>query len=226
MLARYFTSALAPAPSSRSWSGTATNFGVMLNDQLGCCTIAGCAHADQIFTMNTGTMITAPDSVVLNAYEQWCGYSPANPQSDQGGIEMDVLTDWVHNGFNGRKLIAFADVDPSHTENVKQGINLFGGLYIGMMVPNFIMNGIPPLWDVTANDEGIDGGHCVFVCGYDETSLSFISWGQLYRMSWAFWNKYVDEAHTLVSPDFIAANGLNPAGFNLAQLLADKAIIT
>lgn len=43
-------------------------------------------------------------------------------------------------------------------------------------------------------------------------------------MTVAFWKKYVDEAHTLLSPDWIAAKGA-PSGFNLAQLQADLAMI-
>jgi hypothetical protein len=225
MLARYSTSALAPAPVSCDWTKGVTEFGSMMNNSLGCCTIAGCGHADQIFTLNAGTMITAPDTTILSAYEAWCGYNPSYPSTDQGGIELDVLTDWIHNGFNDRKLLAFANVDPQHNESVKQGISMFGGQYIGMLVPGYIMNDVPPVWDVQ-NDPVIDGWHCVFCTGYDADTVTFISWGQLYKMTWAFWNKYVDESHTLISPDFIAANGLTPNGFNLEQLLNDKNLIS
>ena len=44
-------------------------------------------------------------------------------------------------------------------------------------------------------------------------------------MTLAFWNKYCDEAHTLLGQDWLSAKG-SPSGFNQAQLLADlKAIM-
>lgn len=193
----------------------------MLNDQLGDCTIAGLGHAVQVWTANTGTEQTVADADILAAYEKWDGYNPSDPSTDQGGIELDVLTDFKRDGMAGHKLMAFADVRVSSFANVKQAINLFGGLYIGMQVPNFIMQDIPAVWDVVADDGGIDGGHCVYVVGYDVSGVSFISWGSLYKMTWAYWQKYVDEAHALLSADFIAATGLDPQGFNLAQLQAD-----
>ena len=44
-------------------------------------------------------------------------------------------------------------------------------------------------------------------------------------MTVAFWNKYCDEAHTLLAQDWLTAKG-SPSGFNQAQLQADlKAIV-
>jgi hypothetical protein len=39
-------------------------------------------------------------------------------------------------------------------------------------------------------------------------------------MTVAFWSKYCDEAHALLSPAWISTKGA-PNGFNLAQLQAD-----
>jgi hypothetical protein len=106
---------------------------------------------------------------------------------------------------------------------IEQAINLFGGLYIGMNVPNSLMqqDPIPQVWDVVPDDGGIAGGHCVYCVGYDAGSVSFISWGAVYKMTWAFWAKYVDEAHALLGKNWLDAKGVDPQGFNLAQLEAD-----
>jgi hypothetical protein len=79
-------------------------------------------------------------------------------------------------------------------------------------------------WNVTAADT-IDGGHCVYVIGYDQTFIYFISWGQIYKMTIPYWIAYVDEAHALLSPDMIASTGLSASGFNTTELLADLAAI-
>ena len=52
-----------------------------------------------------------------------------------------------------------------------------------------------------------------------------MTWGKLLRMSWNFWETYVDEAYAIVSQDYLA-RGVNPNGFNLAELQSDLAAVT
>lgn len=196
-------------------------------DGLGDCTIAGVGHAVQVFTANASSEVTVPDSTVLSYYEKWDGYIPGNPNTDNGGVELDVLNDWRQQGFAGHKLLGYVDANPQNFISVKRGINLFGGAYIGLNVTNQVMNnsGNPAIpWDMTG-DTGIAGGHCVFVLKYDPQFIYFVSWGAIYKMTRRYWYSQVSEAHILLSPDFIGANGLDPSGFNLAQLQADLAAI-
>ena len=225
-LSRYLIAKLPPPPISCDWTKGIAEWGMMHNDTLGDCTCAGRGHGIQVWSANLGKEVTISDADVLTSYEQWCGYDPNDPATDQGGIELDILNDWKKKGLklDGHTLLAFANSSVSNVTELKQAISIFGGLYIGMNVPCFIMNDIPQLWDVVADDGGIDGGHCVWVCGYDASTVTFISWGSIYKMTWAYWHKYVDEAHCLLSPDWLAANGA-PSGFNLVQLKADLAAI-
>lgn len=225
-LAKYMK-ALAPAPAAVNWAKGIAAWGMMLNDSLGDCTIAGVGHAIQVWTANAGTETTLPDSIIQNYYSTWDGYVPGDPSTDNGGVELDVLSDWKAQGFSGHLLTAYADPTVSNLAEVKQAINLFLGLYIGLSVTDQVMENdndptIP--WDVTPGDT-IDGGHCVYVIGYDATYIYFISWGQIYKMTLAYWNGYVDEAHALLSPDMIASTGLSASGFNTTELLADLAAI-
>ena len=217
----YLTPTLPPPPAAVDWSKGITNFGMMENDELGNCTICGCAHGEQIWTVNAYPhMSTISDADVLKYYEKWCGYDPSDPSTDQGGIELDVLNHWRKEGFAGRNILAFVDPDAKNLTEIRQSIALFGGCYIGMQVPNFIMQDIPEIWDVVANDGGIDGGHCVYVCGYDDKTFTFISWGKIYKMTVPYWDKYVDEAHTILGCGWIN-NRKTPSGFDLAQLQTD-----
>jgi hypothetical protein len=227
-LARYFTEDLPSPPVAKDWSKGITSFGMMLNDQLGDCTIAGCGHAVQVLSANAGAEITVPDSAILAAYEQWDGYKPADPSTDQGGVELDVLTDWRKNGLAGHKLLAFADPEATNVIEIKQCIALFGGVYIGVSLP--LTAQTQDVWDAVDDpgdgsaQAGSWGGHCVFVCAYDSDGLTCITWGAQKKMTWTFWNEYVDEAHALLSADWLGANGA-PSGFDLAQLQADLALI-
>jgi hypothetical protein len=88
------------------------DWGMMLNDKLGCCTIAALGHAVQIWTVNAlGRELTVPDATILKYYEQWDGYNPADCFSDQGGVELDVLNDWRQQGFDGNSLDAYVSID-------------------------------------------------------------------------------------------------------------------
>jgi hypothetical protein len=73
--------------------------------------------------------------------------------------------------------------------------------------------------------EGMASHNCVFVCDYDSRGLTCITWGKLKRMTWAFWDKYCDEAYGLLNKDWIQANGEAPPGFKYEELVADMSAI-
>ena len=133
-------------------------------------------------------------------------------------------------GFAGHKLTAFASVQPKNTQEIKQAINLFGGVYIGVSLPLTAQAQVGKYWAYVPNDpdneSGSWGGHCIFVIGYDAGGLTAITWGSLQRLTWNFWRRYVDESYALMSPDFLDMAGLAPNGFDLAQLEADLAAIS
>ena len=225
--ANYLSPALPPPPPAADWTKGITAWGMMLNDTLGDCTIAGIGHAIQVWTANTGSGLTLPDSTIESYYEKWDGYVPGNPATDRGGIELDVLNDWQKQGFDGNSLLAFADPKCSNLDQIRQSIALFGGVYIGLALP--ITAQSQDVWDVVPKGgakakPGSWGGHCVFVPKYDQNGFTCITWGQLKTMTLAFWKKYCDEAHTLLAQAWITARGA-PSGFDQAQLQVDlKAI--
>ncbi len=227
-LSDYLTPSIPPPPPTTDWTKGITSWGMMLNDNLSDCTIAGAAHAVQVWTANTGSMVTLPDSTVQTYYEQWDGYVAGNPGTDRGGIELDVLNDWQKQGFAGNSLFAFADPKVSNLVEIRQSIALFGGVYIGLSLP--ITAQSQDVWDVVPTGgakakKGSWGGHAVFVPKYDQDGFTCITWGQLKTMTLAFWKKYCDEAHTLFAQDWITAKGA-PSGFDQAQLQSDlKAIV-
>jgi hypothetical protein len=201
-----------------------SNWGMMMNDTLGDCTIAACGHALQIFT---GGNINEPDATIESYYSKWCGYVPGNPNTDNGGVELDVLNDWKSQTLDGHVLEGFVQPQPQNLAHVMHSIAEFGGVYIGFQVPQSAMDqfNAGQIWDVVANDGGIVGGHAVFCPAYHtfdpthnrETTITAITWGQKQKMTVAFWEKYCDESHTLL------AAAWQPAGIDLLGLRADLA---
>jgi hypothetical protein len=221
-VAKYFTAALPAPPVSVDWSKGQSSWGMLKNDELGDCTIAGALHAIMGWTLNAGTEAQFTDQDALNYYEQFDGYDPNDPSTDQGGILLDVLNDWKQQGINGHKVTAFVSVNHSNLTQFKQALSLFGPLYTGLNFPNSAINQAE--WTVTS-DTSIEGGHCVVLIGYNATGPVAISWGALYQMTWQFFSKYFDEVYAAISPDWFEQSGVDPTGLTLAQLQADLAQI-
>jgi hypothetical protein len=224
-LARYVSKAYVPPAFADNTYGI-SNWGMMMNDTLGDCTIAACGHALQVFT---GGKINEPDATIESYYSKWCGYVKGDPSTDNGGVELDVLNDWKAQTLDGHVLEGFVQPQPQNLSHVMHSIAEFGGVYIGFQVPNSAMtqfqNG--QVWDIVPDDGGIAGGHAVFCPAYHtfdptynrETTITAITWGQKQKMTLAFWEKYCDESHTLL------AAAWRPAGVNLAALRADLAFM-
>ncbi|WP_263353939.1 hypothetical protein [Acidicapsa acidisoli] len=225
-LGKYLKDGLAAPPEAKDWTKGIASWGMMLNDVHGDCTIAAAAHAVQVWSANTKgekDEVTLPDSVVLSYFEKWDGYKPSDPNTDAGGVELDVLNNWQKASFEQHKLIAYADAAYANLEEIRQAITLFGGVYIGLALPMTAKT--QAVWDVVPNGgddakPGSWGGHAVFVPKYDAHSFTCITWGALKQMTVAFWKEYVDEAHALLSHDWLEQKGA-PSGFDLDELKAD-----
>lgn len=228
-MARFLTPALTPPPPAVYWSKGFPSWGMYLNDQLGDCTIAAIAHAIQTWKINLGhnvnlAKVSPLSSAILSAYEDWCGYVDGDPSTDNGGVELDVLNNWRKLGLGGTdRILAYADPAPADVLHIKQAVTLFGGVYLGFNVPQSAMDqnaaGLP--WTVVPDDGGIVGGHAIWCPDYNPTYLYCITWGQRQALSWEFFLKYTDEAHALLSPDWINSSNFAPNGVDLAQLQAD-----
>jgi hypothetical protein len=223
--------ALEPVvPSVDYTKGMPANLGMMENDKLGDCTCAAFYHALQVWSFNALKKIdTEPDVDVVDLYEQACGYKPHSGGEGPGGNEQHVLTYILKNGApygpNGKQrhnITAFVEVDVKNTDNIKRSIHDCGVAYIGFNVPQYIM---PPdqeplkVWDVNPKaDNTIVGGHAVVLAGYDANGARLISWGQYYTMTWAFFEKFVDEAYAIADLEWISAFKTTPAGLTIQQL--------
>jgi hypothetical protein len=219
------TTILPAAPISVDYMGGVTDWGMYCNDVLGCCTIAGGLHLTQIWSnMVDGTVPIVPDEVVHDYYSKWDGYVPGQDSTDNGGVEIDVLTDWKRDTLNGIPIIGFVSVDFTDQVQVQQALWLFGGLYIGVQLPLSAQN--QAIWDAVDGHNGKPGGwggHCV-PCGkgVEGGDITCITWGAPKVMTRGFWDKYVDECWCALSPAWIKSdNTVAPNGFALDQLTAD-----
>lgn len=215
-------------PTSIDWTNGISTWGMYHNDTIGDCTCAAAAHLEMLWTSNAGNIVIPADQDILSAYSAITGYDSNNPNTDQGANELDVLSYWRVNGIANHKIGAFVQLNLRDIQHVKAAVAIFGGAYLGVQLPNSAIDQTSSgqIWDIVADDGGIDGGHAIPVVAYDATGLTCITWGQEQRMSWDFFNKYMDEGYAILSTDFLNGKGTTPSGFNLQQLQADLAAVT
>ena len=221
MLSRYLP-ALPPVPAAIDWSGKVPDWLMLANDSVGDCTCASAAHLEMLWTSQAGQEFVPTDAEVLAAYSAITGYNPANPATDEGADELSVLNYWRNMGIAGHRISAFAAVNIKNPGQVRAAIALFGGLYLGVQLPQSAMDEINSgqSWTETVAPDVV-GGHAVPVIAYDANGLTCITWGQPQKMSWAWFDTFADEAYCVLSPDWIAGAGVSPSGFNLIQLAQD-----
>ncbi len=186
---------------------------------------AAVLHAQQVWTYNTGTMDVVTDAEALWMYENWAGYVPGDPSTDQGANEQTILTNWMKGGFPDTGTIdhlsAFIEIDPRNLNDVRQAIYDCGLVYIGFEVPISLENNDAPIWKIVPGQSQIVGGHAIVLTGYDATTFSLISWGKKYKMTTKFFSKFTDEVYALVDQDWVTSTGSTPLGLSL-QTLTDQ----
>ncbi len=209
---------LPPAPSSYKLANTPSAWGMFLNDQIGDCAIAAPLHMEMGWNAAEGISITPTDSDALSAYEAVSGYNPTDGSNDNGCVELDVLRYWRRHGIFDRKVGAYAIVDPHVTALVKDACYLFGGLYIGLALPESARDQIDSgqQWHVAGPLTGKYapnswGGHAVNIISYNRYGLTCVTWGQTQRMTWGFFHAYCVAPETRILTDdlrWIAAGDL------------------
>lgn len=226
-LSTYLGERMPPPPPNKVWREYKVPpdaWGMYANDRIGDCTCAAIAHMLMLVTAHTGKMVVPTEDEVIKAYSAISGFDPVSGMNDNGAAITDVLEFWRSVGIAGHKILAWAQIDHTNIQQVKQAIWLFGGIDIGVNLPVSAMEQLDSgqSWNVLQNDGGIDGGHSIPNFGYGALGTNCITWGARQGMSWGWFRSYVDECYAVITEDwFDQTSGNTPSGFNLAQLEAD-----
>ena len=174
---------------------------VFANDEHGCCVISGRAHQTLRFEkIEQGSVLMIDDKDVLKEYFKETG------GPDSGLVVLDSLNEWRHDGWKvgkrAYKIQAFAEINFSNKDQVRQAIFADVGVGLGVQLPKAAQKQINAgqKWDVTSGPDarpGSWGGHYVYVPGYTPEGPVCITWGRKQQMTWAWVNKYCDEAYAI-----------------------------
>ncbi|NUQ99547.1 MAG: hypothetical protein HOY79_24335 [Streptomyces sp.] len=230
-VSRILTPELPAAPDSVDWLSAVPGeaWGMLGNDQVGDCTVAGVAHKriGDAF-VNQGVRVNVSTTDCLKYYGHF-GYRLGDPATDQGAVCQDVLSYWHKHGFLGEKNLAYARVNVDNHDELKQAIDLFGQIYVGVTISQSAEDQFNSgeTWDVVRRSPRL-GGHCITLGSYDKKSLGAVTWGRVQRLTWRWWDVYGDEAWVAFNPgDFIdPRTGRDRAGLDRATLHGDYNALT
>jgi hypothetical protein len=221
-LSDYIDTATAQTiPLKVDWTVKVTEpWGMMENWNLSTCTCAAAGHMIECWTANAGKEKIVYDRAVLKAYIALTGYDPKTGKHDDGVHMLAALKYWRKSGIGSHKILAFTRIDAKNHDMVRTAVFLFGGIYVGSQLPNTIKGA--DIWDIApgslTGDKAVGsfGGHAVTVLAYDDQYLYAVSWGKVKKITWGFWDIYVDEVYAVLSGDQLPSTG-----FDLPALEAD-----
>jgi len=198
-LSVYAEGPLPAAPASVSVPAAA--YPIDGNDQFGDCTMAGVAHLDAAWDAEVGVADPVPDDQeVVRTYFELTG------GQDTGLNEADVLQTWRTQGLFGRKIAAYAPVDPRSIVELHQSVAFYGGCYLGIQCPQSAQqqfaSGQPWTYDPSSP---IEGGHCIVALGYTANALLCATWGGIAEVTYPFLAHFLDEAWAIVPNQFVEA---------------------
>lgn len=230
-LEKYMGTLPVPPPTA-NFISKVSQWPMYSNDVLGDCVAAAAGHMIQNWTTYAGKSFMPAPSDVLKFYEH-SGYNPSDPSSDQGWELLPALKVWRKQGISGHKIVAFAQLTTGNWAQLKRAISIFGNVYIGLALPDFVVPQDGSDWTKInwilrpGGRPNPDNGHCVPAMAYSAGWVVPVSWGaRMPGMNPLFYEACCDEAYVAITEDWIEQNGKSPSGFDIAQLTADLAQVT
>ena len=98
-------------PLTEDWMSKVQEWGMMVNDQVGDCAVAGPGHIILRDTTYQGAPFRPSDAQIIKAYSDISGYNPSTGDNDNGCVILDVLNYWRKIGIGGHQIKAFVEVD-------------------------------------------------------------------------------------------------------------------
>lgn len=205
------------------------DWGLLGNDQYGCCVWTGAAY-EHMQTTRIGDAFDAKFTTenVLSAYGDATDFDRNDPDSDQG-TDMHLAAEYRRTvgitDANGvvHKIKAHLSIKPSNVAQLAMASYIFEGMVgLGVMWPKSASqqfeNHVP--FSVVPRDGGTEGGHYMPVIGRNSMGhFILVTYGRLQAATPRWVQRYADEAKVYLSEESLT-NGTTPQGFDLTKLRA------
>jgi hypothetical protein len=218
VLAKYVAD-LPDPPDECDWTGSISDWLMLMNDQLGCCGPAAWFHGCMSkVACSQSTIIQPTDQELVAFYSTVGGYRPGRPWTDGGVNNADMLSIAQKQGFTiggvHRTIGPYAGVDAADVATIKKAIYYLHGCLIGIQLPRYWYDnfGKGKVWDKT--NSPIEGGHDIWGYKYDRDGVYIVTWGDGETlMTWAGAEQNADDITAIAEKDA----EINPATGRTAQ---------
>jgi hypothetical protein len=214
---KYAGDALPVAPPKVYWSYKVPDnaWGMLGNDELGDCVVAGAMHMDMAWSAHTGTMRTYTTE---QASELYLRLSP----DDSGLVITDFLNLWQTEGMYDSKILGWASFNWAVPGRFDQVNWLFGGVAAGVQFPHSAMDQFKAGQALTpVPGDPIDGGHFIPFFNFGALGRKGVSWETYLEALNAWLALYLDETYAIVSEAWFDTVDVAPNHFNKDLLWAD-----
>jgi hypothetical protein len=231
-LAKYIdTTALPKPPKEFGHERLVTQWGMLGNDNAGCCVWSGAGHEVMLWNREAGKTVNITTTSTLRNYSLVTGYNPNNPSTDQG-TDMQVAASYRRKSglldADGKrhKIGAYVALEAGNLAQLWYATYLFDGVGIGVEFPTQWMdafNAHRP-WGKLSRPK-IDGGHYITQASRRAGNGIIITWGQPVPLTPGGYQQFNDETLAYLSEEKLL-NGKSLEGFDLATLREDLNAVT
>lgn len=196
-------------------------WGMLMNDTLGDCTVAGAMHCVMLWNKIAGVGIRFTD---LDAQDD---YFAITGGEDTGADMVAVAKYWHQTGFRDsvalrHRIGAYLAVNHLIPERYYTAAYLFAAVGLGVQIPSSaqqqFVDGKP--WSYNAGDE-IEGYHYVPLVGRRANGNAIVvTWGATQEVEQAWLDANLAEVVCMISEEELV-DGKTPEGFNIAALEDD-----
>lgn len=185
--------ASVPVPDVARW-------GMLGNDRVGDCTIAGVEHVRIANAAEHGEQIR-----LLTADEVVGEYFQLTGGEDDGCDEATVLSAWQRDGLCGERICGYAPVDHRNLDEIRSVTAGFGACYLGIVVPSNMEQQFTAFMGGTgsgftaASGTLTQDGHCVVIVGYTPSGPQICTWGAVVPATWAWLSWCLEEAWAVLT---------------------------
>lgn len=195
-----------------------------LNDQVGCCVVAGFDHFNQVVTgLLLGKQFNfSPEQIVSLYQTQNPNFILGSATQGAGskydrGMDIQLFLEYL---VSQKMILGFASVDWTNPLELRSAIFLGVGLIMGVQLDQIQMQQYDSgVWDYVPSSPR-DGGHCIPLIGYNQNQTTCVTWGKLIQCTPSFIINQGDECWFILTqaqvdhPDFFKY--FNLAGYSQA----------
>lgn len=225
VFARYRTTPLPKLPSQFGHEGLVKSWGMLANDRVGDCYVAGSMHETMLLNAEGGKTVLFTDDCAIKDYSGITGYD-GTPATDKGtqcrdGFKYRQQTGLIDAAGVRHKIGPFGTLPVGDINRLLEALYIFGTVGIGVQLPTSAMDqfnaGKP--WSVVRGSS-IEGGHYVPVVAKRDM-IYIVTWERLVPVTNAFIAKYMDEGWFYQTEESLT-NGKTLEGFDANALQEDS----